>query len=127
MLSIPLDSQNATTISELYGNAPYFALLDETTGTFTTIENEKKGNGLKTVEFLQNSGANSTIFFHMGEGLYKAYQEKGIEVFTCKKEFISIDTIFEGAKKGNFTLLDAKNYKLYIDFGDCKNQCGCEA
>lgn len=48
MIAIPLDSQEATTISKLYGKAPFFALLDTQNGNFSVIENERKGQGPKS-------------------------------------------------------------------------------
>ncbi|MGB5868475.1 MAG: hypothetical protein WBG69_11445 [Arcobacteraceae bacterium] len=40
MLAIPLDTKNSTTLSKLYGKAPYFALLNMTTKQYSVTQNE---------------------------------------------------------------------------------------
>lgn len=125
MISIPLDSQNATNISKLYGNAPYFALLDEQSGNVTVIENTECGNGVKSAHLLKSKGITSTIFYHMGEGLYKVYSQNDIEVLTCKKEVLSIDSIYMKYLKDEFEKLDNTNYKELLDAGVCESKCKC--
>jgi len=71
MLAIPLDEKKSTTISKLYGNAPYFGLFDGK--KLNVIENEVCGNGPKSAQFLKDKGASSTVYYHMGEGVYKAF------------------------------------------------------
>ena len=127
MIAIPLDSQNSTTISELYGNAPFFALLDGSTGNFSVVENEACGNGPQSAGFLKDKGATSTIYYHMGEGVYKAFVKNGMEVFTSSHSKCSLDEIYRDLLSNSFTKLDDSNYEELLDPGNggaCK--CGCE-
>lgn len=126
MLAIPLDAKNDTTISTLYGNAKFFALLDEQTGEFSVIENSECGNGIKGANFLKDKGITSTIFYHMGEGLYKIYEQNNIDVFTCKKELMSLDSIYMGYLQSGLQKLDGSNYKELLDSGNGPCKCGCE-
>lgn len=125
MLAIPLDTNEATILSELYGKAPYFALLDLTTGSHKVVENKECGNGLKSAEYLKDLGVKSTIFFHMGEGVYKACAKNGIDVYTSKKEPLSIDSIYTKALNGSFKKLNSENYNVYLDAGSEPCTCGC--
>ncbi|MEA3499208.1 MAG: NifB/NifX family molybdenum-iron cluster-binding protein [Campylobacterota bacterium] len=126
MLAIPLDKQDSTTISELYGNAPYFALLDGQTGAFRVVENVQKGNGPKSAEFLNDLGISSTIFFHMGEGVYKAFEQKCIDVYTSHKSEFTLEEIYRGFKNSKLTKLTSLNYSELLDSGSTDCSCGCE-
>ncbi|DAB33542.1 MAG TPA: dinitrogenase iron-molybdenum cofactor biosynthesis protein [Sulfurospirillum sp. UBA12182] len=125
MIAIPLDNKDATTISTLYGQAPYFALLDEVGGSFTVLENSACGNGVKGVEFLKSKGIDGTVFYHMGEGLYKMYAQDGVSVFSVQKELMSLDKIFLSLQKEELVKLDKSNYKELLDAGVCESKCGC--
>jgi len=127
MLAIPLDKKDSTTLSKLYGKAPYFALLDTQTGSFNVIENEVKGSGPKSGDFLQNCGATSTIFYHMGEGVYKSFDKNDIDVYTAKHNEYTIEEIYRGFLKEKITKLTDKNYKELLDPGEGERcTCGCE-
>ncbi|MCW9025795.1 MAG: hypothetical protein OQJ77_00640 [Thiovulaceae bacterium] len=125
MLAIPLDEEKSTTISKLYGNAPFFGLYDGV--NLSVIENEAKGNGPKSAEFLKNWGATSTVFYHMGEGVYKAFAKNNIEVYSSQQKEYIVSQAYEMMKQENLTKLDATNYKELLDpgsNGECT--CGCE-
>lgn len=127
MLAIPIDTKDSTTISELFGNAPYFALLDTQIGNFKVVENKVKGKGPKSAEFLNSFGATATIFYHMGEGVYNAFIKNGMDVFTSSHTKDSIDSIYRKIKSKKCTKLDNNNFKTLLDpgsNGECK--CGCE-
>ena len=51
-------------------------------------------DGLETAKFLSNQHINSTIFFHMGEGIFNSLQESGMKVYSCVKNYLSIDEIY---------------------------------
>lgn len=129
MLAIPLDDENSTTLSKLYGKAPFFALLSTETGSVSVIENKVKGDGPKSGGFLKENGVDATIFFHMGEGVYKGFVELGMDVYTAKTTKYSIDGIYTEFLKDFFTKLDDGNYKELLIPGDpgetCK--CGCSS
>jgi predicted Fe-Mo cluster-binding NifX family protein len=126
MIAIPLDNKNSTKISKLYGNAPYFALLDVQTGNFSVVENEQVGSGPKIASFLKPLNVNSTIFFHMGEGVYNSFIDEKMNVYKSKSLNESIDNIYMDLKNKSITKLNSNNYKELLDpgtTGSCK--CGC--
>ena len=125
MLAIPISTQTSTTISDLYGNVPFFALLDEAEGNFTVIENEEKGNGLAIASFLTQYGVTSTIFYHMGEGVYSSCMENNIEVYKATDKSNTIDEIFFKLSNDDFIKLDKTNYKDLLDSGTTSCKCGC--
>jgi predicted Fe-Mo cluster-binding NifX family protein len=128
MLAIPLSSKESTVISDLYGNAPFFALLDTETGTFTVVENEACGNGPKGATFLSGQGVHATVYYHMGEGVYKACVKNGLDVYTVGDSIMSLDEIYMKTQSDELTKLDDGNYKTLLDPGHgsvCK--CGCES
>lgn len=126
MIAIPLDNQESTVLSELYGNAPFFALLDSETGTFKVVENEEVGNGPKSADFLKTLGVSSTIYYHMGEGVYKSFVKNGLDVFTSDHTKYTLDEIFDLSLNDKLLKLNDTNYKELLDPGSagaCK--CGC--
>ena len=127
MLAIPLDTKDSTTISELYGQAPYFAILNTQVGDFKVIKNEVIGIGSKSAEFLNMLGATATVFYHMGEGVYNSFKEKKMDVYTVDHTKDTIDSIYRKVRSDKFIKLDDGNYKELLDPGSggtCK--CGCE-
>lgn len=127
MIAIPLDDQHSTTLSELYGNAPYFALLDLDTGMFKTIENEVVGKGPKSAPYLKEHGATATVFYHMGDGVYKAFASNGMDVCTAEHQHLTIDEIYLLCLDDRLTKLHEDNYKSLLDPGSGANcTCGCE-
>lgn len=127
MLAIPLDSQSTTTLSKLYGQAPCFAILDTQTGMFSVIENEVIGKGPKSADFLKQHGVNSTVFYHMGEGVYKSFEKNNMDVYSCEHIEYTIDEVYQCFLDGNLKKLDKLNYTKLLDpgeSGECK--CGCE-
>jgi predicted Fe-Mo cluster-binding NifX family protein len=127
MIAIPLDKENSTTLSDLYGNAPFFALLDTTTGSFKVVKNEVKGQGPQSAEFLKKKGAASTIFYHMGEGVYKAFVKNGMDIFSSDHTYYTLEEIFQNCLSSKLLKLDDNNYKELLDPGNgSKCTCGCE-
>ncbi|MEA3288665.1 MAG: NifB/NifX family molybdenum-iron cluster-binding protein, partial [Campylobacterota bacterium] len=124
MLAIPLDTQESTTLSELYGQAPYFAILNMQVGNFKVVKNEVIGQGPKSAEFLKDKGVTSTIFYHMGEGVYKSFEKNGMKVFTAEHSKDSIDTIFRKIRSNQCIKLDTQNYKELLDPGNGES-CKC--
>jgi predicted Fe-Mo cluster-binding NifX family protein len=127
MVAIPLNQQHSTILSDLYGNAPYFALLNTDTGVFRVIENGVKGKGPKSADFLKGYGVDSTIYYHMGEGVYKSFVENSMDVFTADHQYLTIDEIYLEFYDNKTHKLDETNYEKLLDpgsAGECK--CGCE-
>jgi len=127
MIAIPIDTKESTTLSELYGRVPYFALLDIQTGSFTVVENEVKGQGPKSAEFLKPLGVEATVFYHMGEGVYKSFVKNGMDVYSSEHQHLSIDEIYRAFKEGTLAKLDESNCDKLLDPGEGQTcNCGCE-
>jgi len=126
MIAIPISTKTSTTISDLYGNVPYFAILNPIEGYFSVIANEEQGNGLKIADFLAKHKVTDTVFYHMGEGVYKSCLENSINVSKADSKTNTIDEIFFKFRDGSFTKLDETNYKNLLDSGTSSCKCGCE-
>ena len=125
MLAIPLDKENSTTISQLYGKVPFFGLFDGE--KLTVIKNEVKGDGPASAEFLKGNGATSTVFYHMGEGVYKGFVKCGMDVYTSKHNEYLVSQAYEMIKSDSLAKLNDKNFKELLDPGNGSScQCGCE-
>jgi predicted Fe-Mo cluster-binding NifX family protein len=126
MLAIPISTKTSTTISDLYGNVPFFAILDPLEGCFSVVSNAEQGNGLKVANFLSNHKVTSTIFYHMGEGVYTSCLENNIAVYKATSKINTIDEIFFKFRDGGFAKLDETNFKTLLDSGITSCKCGCE-
>ena len=125
MLAIPLDEIKSTTVSKLYGKAPYFGLFDGK--KLTVIENEVCGKGPESAKFLKDNGATSTVFYHMGEGVYKAFVENNMDVYTSQHNEYLISQAFDLMESKKLVKLNNDNYSELLDPGNgssCK--CGCK-
>lgn len=119
MLAIPIDTAQSTVISELYGNAPFFALMDLHTGNFSVVKNEGLGDGEDTAQFVVNSGVASTIFYHMGEGLFNRLNDAHVKVYSCAKVSVNLDEIYRNFLQNDFKLLTSANASSLLDSGNC--------
>ena len=119
MIAIPLNTEDSTTISELFGNSKYFAFLDEETGDFKVVKNKACGNELETAKFLFNQNINSTIFYNMGEGIFNFFQEKGLKVYSSFKSYLSIDEIYTQVLKDSCKEVNNFNKDTLLDSGNC--------
>ena len=127
MIAIPLDTKNSTELSKLYGRAPFFALLDTKTGNFDVIENEVKGKGPKSAAFLKEKNISSTLFYHMGEGVYNGFVENKMDVYTSNYNTYTIKEICDYISQNKLTQLTETNYKKLLDPGAGETcTCGCE-
>lgn len=126
MIAIPVDEKESTTISELYGNAPYFVILDTNSGVSRVLKNKECGNGPKSSEFLNSLGVTATVFFHMGEGVYKAFEKKLIDVFSVKKNHYTVDEIHKYILDNSLVKVNSSNYKELLDPGQSSCTCASE-
>ncbi|MDD2895111.1 MAG: NifB/NifX family molybdenum-iron cluster-binding protein [Aliarcobacter sp.] len=125
MIAIPLDKKESTTISKLYGNTPYFALLNEETGTFKVVENQGCGDGIDTAKFVSEKNIDSTIFYYMGEKVYDFLEDKGLKVYSCLKTHYSIDEIYMQLLVNKAKLVTKENSSALLDSGN--SACTCKA
>ena len=127
MIAIPLDKKDSTTISELFGNTAYFAFLNEETGHFKVVKNQGCGDGLETAKFLSAQQINSTIFFHMGEGIFNFLQENGTKVYSCVKNYLSIDEIYRQFLTNKSKEVTKANSSTLLDSGMPSGSCACSS
>ncbi len=125
MIAIPLNDKNATTISDLYGNAPHFALLDTVTGSFKVEANKGCGNGVETAKCVKEMGATSTIFYHMGEAIFDFFDNNEVKVYCASKVFLTIEEIYRKVLKNNCKLITAANAETFLDPGTSSCSCEC--
>ena len=127
MIAIPLDTKESQTMSKYYGNAPYFVMLDTASGDFEVIKNDACGNGLDTAKFLIGKGSTQTLFYYMGDGVYREFAKSGVEVFSCGQKIYTLDEIYKEFMSNSFTKLDEGNFKELLDPGESGScSCGCE-
>lgn len=123
MVAIPLSESSSTTLSDLYGNATHFALLDTTSGYFKVAENDGCGDGVDTANCVKDLGATSTIFYHMGEGVFNQLDENGVKVYSASKVYLTIEEIYRKFLKGDCKLVTKENSDSLLDTGS--SSCTC--
>ncbi|PLY10764.1 MAG: dinitrogenase iron-molybdenum cofactor biosynthesis protein [Arcobacter sp.] len=126
MIAIPLSKEDSTVISDLYGNAPYFALLDLSSGNFSVVENRGCGNGIDTAKCVKDLGASRTIFYHMGEGVFKNLEENKIKVYSATKVFLTIEEIYRNFINDVSKLVTKSNCDTLLDPGTSSCSCECD-
>lgn len=119
MIAIPLNQKDSTTISHLYGNAPYFAMLDMDSGQFKVLKNKGASNAEDTAEFIINSGVTSTMYYHMGEGLFQRLNEKKINVYSVSKVDVTLEDIYCDFYLKGYKKVTNDNVSLLLDAGNC--------
>jgi predicted Fe-Mo cluster-binding NifX family protein len=125
MIAIPLDNEDSTQISKLYGNSAFFAFLDEETGSFKVVENPACGDGINTAKFVSSQNIDSTIFYYMGDKVYDYLIEKGLKVYSCLKTHLSIDEIYSQILTSTYTEVTKENSSTLLDSGN--SACTCKA
>lgn len=129
MIAIPVetDKTEGSEIAPLYGNAEYFAFVDEATGKVEIFKNTEAGNGIKTARFLVEKGATKTAYIHMGDGPFGELEKNGVAVYCAGKEPMPIQAVVDGIASGSFAQVTKANAKELLDpgtpAGDCR--CGC--
>ncbi len=126
MIAIPLSKEDSTVISDLYGNAPYFALLDLSSGYFNVKENVGCGNGLETAKCVEDLGAKSTIFYHMGEGVFNHLTENKVKVYSAAKTYLTIEDIYRNILNKSCKVVTKENCESLLDSGTTSCSCECD-
>jgi len=125
MIAIPVDKKASTIISKLYGNSPFFALLDEETGSFRVVENKGCGDGIETAKFISSLGATGTMFYHMGGKIYEYFMDKKLKVYSCVKNSLSIDEIYRQFLSKKYKEVTSANSDILLDSGS--SSCTCSS
>ena len=129
MIAIPVENENqeGARIVGLYGNAEYFAFIDEATGGLKIVKNSEAGNGIKTARFLVEQGATKTAYIHLGDGPFGELEKNGVAVYCVGKNEMPVSEVVQGIKAGSFAQVTKANAKELLDpgtpAGDCR--CGC--
>ncbi len=129
MIAIPVETEKkeGAVIVPLYGNAEYFAFVDEATGKVEILKNTEAGNGIKTAKFLVEKGATKTAYIHLGDGPFGELEKSGVAVYCVGKEPMSVEKVVEGIVADSFAQVTKANAKELLDpgtpAGDCR--CGC--
>ncbi len=126
MIAIPLTKKDSTVISDLYGNAPYFALLDLNSGYFSVAENKGCGNGIDTAQCVKELGAVGTIFYHMGEGVFNHLDKNKVKVYSASKTYLSIEDIYRNLLNDACKLVTKTNCDTLLDSGTTSCSCECD-
>lgn len=126
MIAIPIDSQGSDMkSSKLFGNVDMFALYKESDKSFTFINNDASGNGIKTAKFLKESGATKTVYSYMGDGPFKELDKSGVDVYYIGKDPMGLSEIVNNIQEEKFIKLDASNASTYLDPGTATENCTC--
>ncbi len=126
MIAIPVDTNNfGIKSSNLFGNAPSFALYDLTEKQFIFKENTQCGNGIKTAQLLNSWGVKSVVYSYLGDGPFKTMEKEGMDIYYIGKEPIGLTEILKGLIDNAFTKVDSSNAQTYLDPGTNSGSCEC--
>lgn len=92
MIAIPLDSRDATTLSQEYIRAPFFALLDTDTGYYKVIDNTEKSS--QVVEMISDHGADTTVCHAVDDSVSTLCEQHGVSVYEVPNTSVTIDDIY---------------------------------
>ena len=126
MIAIPVETNTPGTMStKLFGNAKFFALVDPSTKETTIITNEGCGNGIKTAQYLLDSGATSAVYGFLGDGPFHVMIRGGMKVYWLGKEAMPLNQAVETALSKNLVRVTAENAKEFLDPGTNAGACEC--
>ena len=97
MIAIPLDSRDATTLSQEYIRAPFFALLDTDTGYYKVIDNTEKSS--QVVEMISAHGADATVCHTVDDSVSTLCEQHGVSVYEAPNASVTIDDVYLEALK----------------------------
>lgn len=127
MIAIPVETEKkeGARIVGLYGNAEYFAFVDEPSGKVEILKNSEAGNGIKTAKFLIENGATKTAYIHLGDGPFGELEKNGVAVYCAGKDPMPIRAVVDGIASGSFTQVTRANAKELLDPGTNSGDCSC--
>lgn len=124
MLAIPVKDISGEVLSDLYGNAGFFAFCDKSVDVKV---NDTQGSGIPTAKFIIDSGAKATLQTHMGKGLFEKLDSAGVEVYYVKEKDLKLADAMEKFENGEFPQVTKENADDLLDAGGAGTcQCGCE-
>lgn len=126
MIAIPVESDVEEPITtKLFGNAPFFALVDPKTSEKKIISNEGCGNGVHTANFLIAQGATRALYGFLGDGPFHVMHREGTEVYWLGKETMPLDQAIQAALNDSLVRVTLENSSQYLDSGTNNGSCEC--
>ena len=126
MIAIPVESDSCDTMStKLFGNAPFFALVDPKNRQSTIVPNEGCGNGIKTASFLLEQGASSAVYGFLGDGPFHVMVRGGMEVYWLGTEAIPLNQAIDVSLSNTLIRVTPENAKEFLDPGTAAGACEC--
>lgn len=126
MIAIPVESDISTPMStKLFGNAPFFALVDPTSRQHTIIPNEGCGNGIQTASFLLEHGATSAVYGFLGDGPFHVMIRGGMDVLWLGQDTMPLESAIDAALSQNLIQVTPENAQTYLDPGTAAGACEC--
>ncbi|WP_294917945.1 NifB/NifX family molybdenum-iron cluster-binding protein [Sulfuricurvum sp. PD_MW2] len=126
MIAIPIEKGTHDSMStKLFGNAPFFALIDPHTKIPKIVSNEGCGNGIKTANFLVQLGATSALYGYLGDGPFYVMVREGMRVYWLGKEPMPLEQAITIALEGNLIQVTPDNASAYLDPGTSSGECEC--
>lgn len=126
MIAIPVETDSPDTMStKLFGNAKFFALVDPLTKNSTIIPNEGCGNGIKTAQYLVDSGVTSALYGFLGDAPFHVMVREGIQVYWLGKEPMELNNAIDCALSEQLIRVTPENASAYLDPGTAAGACEC--
>lgn len=126
MIAIPVESNTHETMStKLFGNAPFFALVDPKSKESKIIPNEGCGNGIKTANCLIEHGATSAVYGFLGDGPFHIMVREGMSVYWLGSEPMPLDRAIDAVLSNTLIHVTLDNADRYLDPGTAAGACEC--
>jgi len=126
MIAIPVESDSRDVMStKLFGNAPFFALVNPSDKSYTLVPNEGCGNGIMTANYLLEKGATSAVYGFLGDGPFHVMVRGGMNVYWLGKEVMPLTQAIDIALSDTLTHVTVENAKQYLDPGTAAGACEC--
>ena len=126
MIAIPVESNSTMTMStKLFGNAPFFAMVDPKSKAHHIIPNEGCGNGIKTANYLLEKGATSAVYGFLGDGPFHVMVREGMSVYWLGKEPLPLNHAIDLSTSRSLIRVTPENASLYLDPGTTAGACEC--
>jgi len=97
MIAIPLSQKDSTILHKEFSTAPYFALMNELSGSFRTVENKDN-----LLDMLKSNNIKSAVAYTQEE-ILETIIKSDIEVFNAFKNALTLEEIYTQALNSKFT------------------------
>lgn len=97
MIAIPLCQEDSTILHKEFSTAPYFALMDELSGSFKTVKNKDN-----VLDILESNNIQSAVAYTQEE-ILETMTKSDIKVFNAFKNILTLEEIYTKALNNKFT------------------------